>query len=786
MKKHTSLLIRYEGAKLFRFRALFIFLAVLLAANGLLAYIGAERDDYFFHLQAVDEAYTADPQGVEAYYAELCDEYELYNIQLDAFLMGALPEEPIWTAPCTYSNDPTVDDYWLLFEYFRLTEENDRFQSDIERVIIRAEADKKELYASYTGLNEDTFAIKRLTYRAELYTKVAENTGIKPEMGYGWDQFFSFEAVNLFIFAGILMGAGMILPEPADAMRAVIRTTRRGRVRTALAKLALLALYTVSLVLLFMASAWVGILLKTGGFSSLSNSMAVFIDYRMMPYAFTVGGYLLTQIGMKCAAFFVMALITSLACMLTGRPIIGYLVSFAICAIQFLLYLTSPSPMVSSLNLVGIALVRPIVGSFNVFAIFKRALLYLPFSVCLLAVLAVVLSVLSVVLYTKLRGSEVTRNAIDLSFITKRLDGIRKKYRSLRQLPYESAKTLAKTSAVLVILIMALVQVGLIDSTYQPTSEYDAILYAEYFEKMEGMTDAERLAFLEGESTEMNESLSLYTEKRSAYYAGTLEPIAFQTYLDGYYRAQTYLPTVERLLDHANYLADVQTNKGIEAVWLNDWDWNRLFDGITQAIPILLVAYLASDIFICDRDAEDILRTTKFGRKRRFFTKIGWTLTLSATLTLIFTGIEYAFALANLNLPSISAPLVSLEYFRDTDSAITIGAFLAVMLIQRLVFTMLLSLAVAELGYFMKNRLFAFVVGILLAFGPRVLTELGVQGAAYADLCSAIEGVPLYLTSSALAIGDYGWTLILGGGCLLVALLLSFLVYHKMSNNARR
>lgn len=779
-------MICYEMSKLLRFKVLFIFLAILLAVNGLLAYFSAERNELFFHLQTVEEAYQADPEGTEAYFAELSTQYVIYNDQLDAFFMGVLPEEPIWSPPCTYSQDTVYDDHALLHDYFLLEDANTYFQSDLKRVIIRAEADKKELYASYTGLNEDTFAIKRLTYRADLYSKVAKNAEIKPEMGYGWDQFFDFEAVNLFIFVGILMGAGMILPEPADAMRGMIRTTRRGRCRTALSKLAMLALYTIALVLLFMASTWLGTLLKTGGYSSISNSMAVFYDYQLMPYSFTVGSYLLFSVGMKCAAFFVMALITSLACILFRLPIAGSLVSFAICAIQFVLYLISPSEMVSSLNLVGIALVRPIVEDFHVFAILKQAILYLPFSLYLLGVLIVILSTLSVILYTKLRGTGSTRKMLDLRFLTKRFDRIHRKSRSLCQFPYESAKTLAKRSSILLILVMLIAQIALVQSTTQPTSDYDAILCAEYFEKMEGMTDEERLIFLESEQAEMTKAESEYKTTQTAYFEGALMLSEFQTYLDSYYRAQTYLPTVEKLLDHARYLSDVQTDKGIDAGWLNDWDWNRLFEGIPQAIPILLVVYLASDIFACDRDAESILQTTKFGRKRRFFTKIGWTLTLSVALTLAFTGIEYAFAVANLNLPSISAPLVSLERFSATDSAISIGVFLAVMLVQRLVFTTLLALSVAELGCFMKNRLFAFVLGILLAFGPRVLCALGVQSAAYVDLYGAIEGVPLYLTSSALALGDFAWTLILGGACLIIVALLTIEAYRKFSHNARR
>ena len=153
------------------------------------------------------------------------------------------------------------NDYDLIRIFLSRQNEEEEWRRQIEKTIERAEINKEDLLIFYVNLDENSFAYRQQDLISRLYTDVLENTKLETR-GYGWDQLFSFDAVNIFIFLLILAGAVVIFLSDVGRPALILRVSKNGRGRTAIAKIVALLCWAILSVFLVLLTIGVAVYLK--------------------------------------------------------------------------------------------------------------------------------------------------------------------------------------------------------------------------------------------------------------------------------------------------------------------------------------------------------------------------------------------------------------------------------------------------------------------------------------------------------------------------------------------
>ena len=269
--------IRYELQKLLGIRYLWIFLAVLLLANGGIAFYTAKKSQpqgiTTKEMSDFYELYFSDTAEMEEYYVEMQEwQEEQSKLFIEAMHNGDYDYEgDTWVsqyAPDGYS------DQALFAQVYASIDTATSYFSDMQKVINRAKANLAEFRSM--GISEDSYTYKYQQRIIGTYERLRDNVQIGVEYTHGWGDYFDYDIVNIFIFVILIMfGSVIFAQEKVSGFLPIVRSARYGRTRTAFAKIAVMGLLTVGIVLLFTFTTW-GIYGLELGYSSPSNAIQAF------------------------------------------------------------------------------------------------------------------------------------------------------------------------------------------------------------------------------------------------------------------------------------------------------------------------------------------------------------------------------------------------------------------------------------------------------------------------------------------------------------------------------
>ena len=393
-------LIGYELQKLFGTRFLLIFIAVLLAANTALAFytcynskrysISPDKINYIFEL------YRENPEEVDTHHADLLklqqEQNQLFREAIAAGNYDYTPPQP------TNKYFEDVSDLQLLDEIYRRRNAIYSYPSDIQKVIDRAYANIAEFEA--IGIPPYAFTYKYQYRVIELYKNVQANVRMGLEYTRGWGEYFDYEAVNIFIFAAVLMLGSVAFAQDKNlGLLPIIRVSRHGRAKTAVAKLAALTVATsfVTLAFTFTTFAVFGLCL---GFSSSVNAIQVFTQFRYSPYILTVGEYFAITVAFKLATYSLFAVLVAASSIFIGSYPLIYAFGTLVFVISFFFFNLPESPL-KYINLVTTAAVTPLFERYRAINIFSAVVGYEPLICALYAAFFVASASVAVVRYCR-------------------------------------------------------------------------------------------------------------------------------------------------------------------------------------------------------------------------------------------------------------------------------------------------------------------------------------------------------------------------------------------------
>jgi len=783
-KKHF---IGYEIRKLFGIRYLWVFLVITLLLNSGIAWYtagrtGAAREpaDMIARFYA---DYFADPGSYDAYYNEIeAFQQEQNRLMREAMKNGNYDYVPE-RMPDVYSTDENYTDGMLFRRLYHTVETAQNYPDTIQDVIDSAKANLTE-FASM-GIAETSFTYRYQLRVISLYELARDNVKIGIEYTRGWDEYFDYDIVNVFLSVMIIMlGTLVFAQEKQSGFLPIIRTAKNGRIRTASAKILTMLILSSVFVLLFTVSTWAVYGIRIG-YSSPDNVIQALETFMLSPYRITIGQYFLITVGVRLLACAVFSGIVLVLSTIFYNYILIYLSGLGFYGLNFLLYslrYINGSNPAKNLNFVAAAAVNPLFVRYRAVNLFGQAVGYVPFMLWFFGILIAVCTVAAVMLYVRgaaeirpawldsavsallVKKAELTSAIRKIS--TRKRKSVQRGSYSLSLTAAESFKTLISSRFIFVVVLLLCVKIWYTADVYSIGQSYADVVYKEYMTTLEGPVTEEKLRYLAEERAMIDETLANQQIMQQAYINEEITFDEYHEYLSDYNYAFSRNELLRIIEDHAEYLRRQKEEKGIDGWFVYDTGWRKLYAGdadlfLYTAILLLLTGTFASEYASRSSSGgfSQILRSTKNGREKTFAAKLTSAVVIAVILSVVMAAVDAVMAYIRYDMPAADAPLLSMQMFGSVTGNLPIGGYLVLFILLRITGAVLMAMLVCALSELLSRYIPVLGSAVILTLLPALCAAFGLAAAEKVNFLNLLAGTPLVLQSMTGAFGD-GWAML--------------------------
>ncbi|MBQ7320995.1 MAG: ABC transporter permease subunit [Clostridia bacterium] len=775
-KRSERRFVGYELKKLLGVRYLWVFLVIMLLLNSAVAWVTAGQSPRAGEpadmISAFINSYFEDPAPYDAHYEAM----EAFAAEQDLLWIEAMQNRDLdfvpETLPDRYSTDGDFSDRELFAALHAAVSASRDYPEKIDGVLGSARANLAEFDAM--GISPESFTYRYQLRVIKLYETAREEVSIGVEYTRGWGEYFAYDTVNIFLFLMILMlGTAVFARERQSGFLPILRATRHGRGRTAAAKLIAMLTVTAAFLLLFTASTFAVFGLRLG-YSSPHNAIQALNAFTLSPYRVTVGQYFFIALGIRLLASLVFgAAVLALSAGL-GNDVLIYLAGLGFgglnLALSFLPAGGGTAPL-RYLNPIAVAAVDPLFHRYRAAPLFGGVAGYLPLMAVLYFLLIVALSLAAARMYV--RGMRVLRPAIldrvsaGVMTLLARLRALwqgraRRLRLSRRARRYSMSLTLAETFKLLissrflaVVLVLLALKAGYAARVYAPNSNYADHVYHEYMTELEGPLTEEKLDYLREERAAINGILARKEAMQAAYLAEEIGFEEYRAYLSDYNDAYTRDELFAAVEERAAYLQARQAQTGERGWFLYDSGWRTLYESeadlfLYAAILLLLTGIFASEYVSRSSSGgfAQILRATKNGRKRTFAAKLTAAAVVSTVLALLMVAVDITAVFAGYEMPAFGAPLWSMPLFESVGTGLTVGGYLFLFVLLRLLGVWLLAGLVCALSELLCKYIPTLGSSVMLTLLPALCAAFGLAAAEKLNYLNLLAGTPLWLMSA--------------------------------------
>ena len=785
-KKHFVL---YEIKKLLGIRYLWAFLAIFLVLNSVIAFYSAGKTYAAYEpsqlISSFFEKYFDDPEELDAHYAEI----QAFNKEQEELFMKAMQsgnyDFETESMPSIYSTDEDFPDSMLFHTLYSAVNAAADYPNVMQKVIERAVANLAEF--KMMGIDEDSFTYRYQIRVIRLYEEVRDNVSIRVEYTHGWEEYFSYEIVNIFIFVFIIMLGSLIFAEEKQTgFLPIIRTSRYGRARTAAAKLITMLLLSSVTVLLFTATTWAVYGLRLG-YSSPSNVLQSLSAYTLSPYRITIGQYFAISVGVKLLSFALFSSVVLLLSTVFYNYILIYLSGLAFYGLNFLLYTLKyidSSSAFKNLNLVAVTAVDPLFVRYRAVNLFSEVCGYVPFMLVSFGIATVLCCSATVILFS--RGiNDIRLPALDTvtSSVMTAAAGLKNRFikagvaktgktcaarrYSMSLFGAEAYKTLISSRFILILLVLLALKTAYSVNVFTPLRSYSDTVYKEYMTRLEGEVTDEKLEYIAEERRMINDTLSKQTKMQQDYVNNVITFEEYREYLSDYNYAYSRSELLELVEDQADYLIAEKEKTGIDGWFVYDTGWKKLYGGdadlfLYTSILLLLAGSFASEYLTKSSSGSfaQILRATKNGRNATFRAKLFSSGVIAVLLALVFNAIDIAIVFNSFEMPAASAPLLSTQMFSSVSGSITFAGYLAVFILIRVAASLAMALLVCALSELLCRYLSVLCSAVVITLLPALFAYFGLSAADKVSYMNFFAGTPLYIASQRASLFGSGWAML--------------------------
>lgn len=785
-KKEKRHFVACELRKLLGKKYLWAFLILLMIINSVVAwYMAGKTQAAHEPARIIAEFFTDyfdNSEAMDAYYQDIVAfSREQSRLAQEAAMNGDLEFQPD-TMPNIYSTDESYSDRKLFMKLYEAIDRSANYPETMRQVINRANANLDEFIMM--GMPEDSFTVRYQKKVISLYEAVRDNVRVGVEYTRGWGEYFDYDVVNIFIFFIVLMlGSLVFADERQVGFLPILRISKNGRGRTAVAKIITTLLLTWGITLVFTATTFAVYGLRIG-YSSPANVLQSLSAFTLSPYQISIGGYFAVSVGVKLLTFSVFALFVMALSALLYDYILIYLSGLGFFGVNFLLYTLKyidPSSPFRNLNLVAVSAVNPLFVRYRAANFFGNVWGYVPCMLTVYILAAVLFTVLATVFFVRSAGGNrpAWLDAVTSFVMTlyAKIKSALKKFGGRARAPKrgysmslftaESYKTLISSRFIFAVILLFTVKCFYSASTLKPVRTYADSVYKEYMTTLEGTLTDEKLAYIADERAKISEILSERDKMQLAYVNDEISFDDYRDYLDEYnyaYSRSELLGIVEK---QAAYLAQKEETSGVKGWFMYDTGWKKLYSGdadlfLYTCILLLLTGSFASEYLSRSSSGgfASILRATKNGRDRTFRAKLVSAGTIAVALSVIFNAVDILFIFTGYDMPAADAPLVSMQMFGVGGGGITVGNYLIVFVLMRIAAALLMAMLVCALSELLCRYIPVLGAAVMLTTLPALFAYFGVAAANRISFLNLLAGTPLYLQSVGTPLFGCGWAML--------------------------
>jgi hypothetical protein len=792
--------ITYELRKIAGIRYIWIFAAILLLANITLAlYTANQKAEQQIPSNIVADffsTYLVEPEQIETDYTDLLKLSEERNLLFsEAMRRHEFDYEPE-SLPNKYTVSEKYNDMMLFGEIFGRKNYILEYPFVIQGIINRAYANIAEL--DFMGVSSDSYGYQyqhEIIYR---YNITQSNVKMGLEYTRGWGDYFNYDILNIFIFAILIMvGAAIFAQEKNSGFFSIMHTTKNGRSKTAFAKIGAILILTFAIVIIFTFST-MAVFGAVLGFSNPNNAIQVFDDFILCPAVITVGQYFVITIAFKFLVFSLFSCIIMTISIFISNYAIIYICGFGLFGLNFLLYSTrylNADNVFKNLNLVAVSAVNPLFVRYRSLNFFGNLIEYIPFMIIAFGTLLFIIAAITIVMFSKGQSRTIGGCFIANTKILNKIKSLlvniiekisavfsKKQTYSLSIFTAEIYKTLIIKRYIFIVIGILIVKCYISNGEFTTLNSYSDAVYKEYMTTLQGKLTNEKLEFISTEREFIDNILITQDEMLTKYLLEDINFNEYREYLKDYNYAHSRNEIFAVIENHLYYIEQTKNQKNIEAWFIYDTGWEKLFhsgfDIVLYSLILLLFAGIFADEYTEKSSSSSfahILRTTKNGRKLTYFSKLMSALTIAALLTIIFNLVDFILIFKNYDLPAKTAPLVSLQSFAAIDSSITIMQYFIIYTLIKLFANLLFTTFVCVLSELLKKAIPVMSVSIAVTLFPALFVYFGFEIFNYVDFTGFLSATQMYLLSARTNLfGNMGFCTLFVLCCVIISCVLIY------------
>lgn len=710
---------------------------IFLIINAVFCFMETTEDPMNIPRSAVEEFFEVYSENS----AEMDEQYDLLGMELR------------WQNNYIQKTDnPMWNDYLLYVVLYSRIDDIESYDKDMGRIITESEKQLRE---------KDGFAADYAEQVVELYTDAKENVFMGLEYTRGWDKYFGYRAGDVLLFVFLLIVSAVVFAQEKNTgFIAVMHTSKNGRTKTALQKIAVMMLLTTAAVLLTVLETWLIIGFRVG-YSSPQNGIQVFDALRLCPYVITVGEYFVLSVITKIAAYLVYSAVIMAVSVFVSNYAIIYITGLGFFGVQFLMYqlhYLTDSTLIH-INLVSAAAANPLFSRYRAVDLFGNSVGLIQFAAVTFALLFIAASTLTVWNHNRMTAGALSLKRLDMVtakvkefFTPKHKSGRSRQYTS-SVYAYEMHKAVISSRYIIIAVILLVCRVALANEEFSAVQSFTDSVYEEYMTTLAGEMTEEKRQYIADEREMIDSTIAIEDEKQQAYYNGEITQEEYYEYLEDYNYATGRTMTLKKIEDHAEYI-DYLAENDKEAWFVYDTGWKKLFFTDFDWTMYALLLLLFAGIFSVEYDSKSsaagfaqILRTSKYGRRKTFACKYGTAVSTSAVIAIVWNALDLGFIIHAYDLPMLDAPLWSIEAFEEFAPDLTVMQYIVLLFAVRLFAAILMACLAASLSAVLRKNISAMTATVALTLLPAVLSYFGITVLAKADFTSLMQGTDMLLTN---------------------------------------
>ena len=584
---------------------------------------------------------------------------------------------------------------------------------------------------------------------------------------------YNYSIFYLVVFCFILT-ASLFGDDIDSGMQILTWSAKNGRKQLAGAKLIVLLCGITLAVCMTEVSG----LMISGGVP-LSVSVQSLPGMALCPLRITVLQYFILSCFLKILLLFCLSCIAASVYVLLSHVTYSALALALTCGVSYALSLIKTNSIYSPANYISpysLALVSPIFSRYRIIALFsgKAHVTSWKFQIFVLGIFVVLLSAwLMTVLCRHRPGSAAL-------FSKQQKNTVRDKARTVKTVfaptmslfRHELYKTSSGGGILVVLTVCALVI--LLPFSESRETHYTERIYKNYVESYSGKaTDEAQWHRMKADSVEYEAERLAYETKlwQSAdglLASGEITSDEYTEIMNLYGGSEIKAQIFEKVIEYSDYLTAKSAKYDVGMVY--DTGWNKLLSSAPNYLVYLAITFLASGIFPFEYGyagvggMADIVKTTKYGRRKLFYKKLKVSVLLGLLLGVFSETVRVCFILMQYDLPLAGLPVQSLMIFSSFRTPLTIAAASVISVFLRILSVLCFSVLVCMLSAMLKTKLPSMCLSVIAVLVSTLAKSVNIacptsfmSGNITVDSTLVTSLIYLMLTACFIFIGYLKW-----------------------------